>query len=50
MARYGQEVRIAGGMKEFLGRLGTIIGEEGTRPRITALGCMSRSRSPASAK
>jgi hypothetical protein len=34
MARFGQEVRIAGGMKEFLGRLGTIIGEEGTRPRM----------------
>jgi hypothetical protein len=34
MARYGQEVRIAGGMKEFVGRLGTIIGEEGTRPRM----------------
>jgi hypothetical protein len=34
MARYGQEVRIAGGMKEFIGRLGTIIGEEGTRPRM----------------
>jgi hypothetical protein len=34
MARLGQEVRIAGGMAEFRGRLGTIIGEEGTRPRM----------------
>jgi hypothetical protein len=34
MARFGQEVRIAGGMKEFVGRLGTIVGEEGTRPRM----------------
>jgi hypothetical protein len=28
MARYGQEVRIAGGMKEFVGQIGTIIGEK----------------------
>jgi hypothetical protein len=34
MARYGQEVRIAGGMREFVGKLGTIVGEEGTRPRM----------------
>jgi hypothetical protein len=34
MARYGQEVKIAGGMKEFIGRLGTIVGEEGSRPRM----------------
>ena len=34
MARFGQEVRIAGGMKEFIGRLGTIVGEEGSRPRM----------------
>ena len=27
-------MRIAGGMKEFVGRLGTIIGEEGSRPRM----------------
>jgi hypothetical protein len=34
MARFGQEVRIVGGMREFIGRLGTIIGEEGRRPRM----------------
>jgi hypothetical protein len=34
MARFGQEVRIAGGMREFVGKLGTIVGEEGTRPRM----------------
>jgi hypothetical protein len=34
MARFGQEVKIAGGMKEFIGRLGTIVGEEGSRPRM----------------
>jgi hypothetical protein len=34
MARFGQEVKIAGGMKEFVGVLGTIVGEEGSRPRM----------------
>jgi hypothetical protein len=34
MARFGQQVKILGGMTEFVGRIGTIVGEEGTRPRM----------------